>query len=93
MFGGMQYWQSNRNQSDKCCHFAREEEEMSSRQHSIEANAVTREVTATRHKGTKQPDNERWQTILDDPSFRRLLRDGHQADTTTLLLAQLEGNE
>lgn len=37
--------------------------------------------------------NERWHTILDDPSFRRLLRDGHRADTTASLLAQLEDKE
>ena len=40
----------------------------------------------TREKSSKQ---HAW-TVLDDPSFRRLLRDGHCADTTVALLTQLE---
>jgi hypothetical protein len=33
---------------------------------------------------------QRYWTVLDDPSFRRLLRDGHHADATATLLSQLE---
>ena len=31
-----------------------------------------------------------WEKILDDPSLRRLLRDGHRTEATTSLLSQLE---
>jgi hypothetical protein len=41
------------------------------------------------------PDNTilaelRWEKVLDDPSLRRLLRDGHRTEATTTLLEQLE---
>ena len=41
------------------------------------------------------PDNttvaeSRWEKVLDDPSLRRLLRDGHRTEATTTLLSQLE---
>jgi hypothetical protein len=32
----------------------------------------------------------RWEKVLDDPSLRRLLRDGHRTEATTSLLSQLE---
>ena len=32
----------------------------------------------------------RWEKVLDDPSLRRLLRDGHRTEATTSLLEQLE---
>ena len=43
------------------------------------------------------PDNKTaseasWEKILDDPSLRRLLRDGHRTEGTTALLEQLEEN-
>jgi len=31
-----------------------------------------------------------WEKILDDPSLRRLLRDGHRTEATAALLEQLE---
>ncbi len=31
-----------------------------------------------------------WEKVLDDPSLRRLLRDGHSTEATTFLLSQLE---
>ena len=31
-----------------------------------------------------------WEKVLDDPSLRRLLRDGHRTEATTSLLEQLE---
>ena len=34
----------------------------------------------------------RWEKVLDDPSLRRLLRDGHRTEATTALLEQLEEN-
>ena len=60
---------------------------------SIKSDNVTVEVPAVLSEKPGHLSDERWQTVLDDPSFRRLLRDGHQADTTTALLAQLEDNE
>ena len=41
------------------------------------------------------PDNtilaeSRWEKVLDEPSLRRLLRDGHRTESTTTLLEQLE---
>ena len=49
---------------------------MASVQRSIEATTVTGAATNTTHQKIEQPYNERWQTVLDDPAFRRLLRDG-----------------
>lgn len=31
-----------------------------------------------------------WEKVLDEPSLRRLLRDGHRTEATTSLLSQLE---
>ena len=41
------------------------------------------------------PDNKTatealWEKVLDDPSLRRLLRDGHRTEATTSLFEQLE---
>ena len=66
---------------------------MASIQRSIEVTTVVGAATTTTHQKTEQPYEERWHAILDDPAFRRLLRDGHQADTTANLLAQLEDKE
>jgi len=41
----------------------------------------------------EKPSEQYLWTVLDDPSFRRLLRDGHRADATVDLLTQLQDNE
>ena len=66
---------------------------MASIQRSIEATTVTEAAINTAQQKIEQPYNERWQTILDDPAFRRLLRDGHCADATAYLLTQLGDEE
>ena len=66
---------------------------MAAIQRFIEAPTVAGTVTNTTNQKTERPYEERWQAVLDDPAFRRLLRDGHQADTTANLLAQLEDRE
>jgi hypothetical protein len=50
-------------------------------------------MTNTTCQKIEQPYNERWQILLDDPAFRRLLRDGHCADATAYLPTQLGDEE
>ena len=73
--------------------FIRKEGGMASIQRSIEAITVTGATTNTTRQKIEQPYNERWLTVLDDPAFRRLLRDGHCADATAYLLTQLGDEE
>lgn len=55
------------------------------------------EVAAEAHRTSRQEQRtaagERWQKVLEDQTFRRLIRDGHQAAATTYLLEQLEDEE
>ena len=51
--------------------------------------------SVTKVRNTLPQDNAmtseaRWKKVLDDPSLRRLLRDGHRTEATTSLLSQLE---
>jgi hypothetical protein len=66
---------------------------MASIQRSIEATTVTGVAINTAQQQIEQPYSERWRTVLDDPTFRRLLRDGHCADATAYLLTQLGDEE
>ena len=54
--------------------------------------AVSRNLVVSAEVG---PDNTAipkscWEKVLDDPSLRRLLRDGHRPEATATLLEQLE---
>ena len=51
---------------------------------------VAVEARSTLQQKQRTVGGERWQRILEDPTFRRLIRDGHQATATTSLLEQIE---
>jgi hypothetical protein len=54
---------------------------------SISQNSV---VSAEVVPNNKTASEALWEKALDEPSLRRLLRDGHRTEATTSLLSQLE---
>ena len=54
---------------------------------------IPAETQTSFHKTQGKSSEQHLWTVLDDPSFRRLLRDGHCADATVDLLTQLQDNE
>jgi|GEM_PF-5667438 len=66
---------------------------MASVQRPVDSKTGAKDIRATLGEKHEQSCEERWQTVLDDPAFRRLLRDGHRAATTANLPARLEDKE
>jgi len=66
---------------------------MSFTQSSIDSDENTAGVRTTLRETQEKPSEQRSRTVLDDPSLRRLLRDGHRTDATASLLTQLENEE
>jgi hypothetical protein len=54
---------------------------------------VVAELQAVVHQTPEKRSEQHPWTVLDDPSFRRLLRDGHRANATASLLSQLENDK
>ena len=59
----------------------------------IDSDDGTTDAQITPRAAQEKPAGQRLQAVLDDPSFCRLLRDGHHADATAYLLTQLEDGE
>src|SRR5258708_3945597 len=70
-----------------------EELKMSFTQSPIDLDENTNGARTTLRETQETPSEQRPRTVLDDPSLRRLLRDGHCADATAFLLTQLENEE
>ncbi len=66
---------------------------MSFMQNDCDSEEVTADARIPLREAQKKQPEQLWWTVLDDPSFRRLLRDGHRADATAYLLTQLEKEE
>jgi hypothetical protein len=59
----------------------------------VELAEVAVKARARLRQKQEKPTGQRQGSVLDDLSFRRLLRDGHHADATAYLLAELEDAE
>jgi hypothetical protein len=66
---------------------------MSFTQNYIRLNQIVTDTQATFRQTQENLSEQHSWTVLDDPSFRRLLRDGHRANATVDLVTQLQDNE